>query len=498
MTMFLETALLIAGLIFLLWIYTLPDSSMRELGNKIPGPLSLPIIGCIFSTPKNGIEQLQKWGERFQMYGNTVRFWVGNRLYVICRDEGDMEVLLTSKDNITKSPLYMLLHGWLGTGLLTSTGEKWLKRRKAITPAFHFKILEQFEDVFYKNATILVNKLSSFCGKCCDVNPFISDCTLDIICETSMGISVNAQIQKSSYVTALRKMASLITERMQKPWLHLDFLYKLLKSPKEVEDTISILHETTRKVIQDKQKSMQFESKTDEAEEILGFKKKIPLLESLLKQKTVNGIFSTDQDIQEEVDTFMFEGHDTVTSAISFVLKALSKNKPIQDLLYDEMKQIIGDKTRPSHDDLQELKYLDRVIKESLRLYPSVPAIGRYITSEITLKTGYTLPVGTVVLMSIYWLHRNEKNFPNPSEFNPDNFLPEAVANRTPFAYIPFSAGHRNCIGQKFAMMELKSIVTQIVLNYIIEVSKPDVTLQMDIILLSASGHYISLKRREH
>lgn len=313
-----------------------------------------------------------------------------------------------------------------------------------------------------------------------------------------MGISVNAQIQKSSYVTALRKMASLITERMQKPWLHLDFLYKLLKSPKEVEDTISILHETTRKVIQDKQKSMQFESKTDEAEEILGFKKKIPLLESLLKQKTVNGIFSTDQDIQEEVDTFMFEGHDTVTSAISFVLKALSKNKPIQDLLYDEMKQIIGDKTRPSHDDLQELKYLDRVIKESLRLYPSVPAIGRYITSEITLKTGYTLPVGTVVLMSIYWLHRNEKNFPNPSEFNPDNFLPEAVANRTPFAYIPFSAGHRNCIGQKFAMMELKSIVTQIVLNYIIEDSKPDVTLQMDIILLSASGHYISLKRREH
>ncbi|XP_011706271.1 PREDICTED: cytochrome P450 4C1-like, partial [Wasmannia auropunctata] len=94
---------------------------------------------------------------------------------------------------------------------------------------------------------------------------------------------------------------------------------------------------------------------------------------------------------------------------------------------------------------LQNLPYLERCIKESLRLYPSVYFISRIISEDVKLKS-YLLPAWTNVHLHIYGVHRDPNFWPNPEVFDPDRFLPEKIQNRHPYSYLPFSAGPRNCI----------------------------------------------------
>ncbi|PSN32481.1 Cytochrome P450 4C1 [Blattella germanica] len=111
--------------------------------------------------------------------------------------------------------------------------------------------------------------------------------------------------------------------------------------------------------------------------------------------------------------------------------------------------------------DLQEMKYLEMVIKESLRHYPSVPSLGRMVEKEF--KLGF---VCEMIEIPIHFVHKNPDFFPEPNKFDPDNFLPERVVGRHPYAYVPFSAGSRNCIGQRFALLEMKSVLSHLVRRF--------------------------------
>ena len=121
---------------------------------------------------------------------------------------------------------------------------------------------------------------------------------------------------------------------------------------------------------------------------------------------------------------------------------------------------------------IKKLKYLECVIKEGLRLCPSVPLVGRTVTKELDVN-GYIIPEGTTVLCFIYQLHRNQEIFPQPERFVPDRFFAENLVNRHPFAFVPFSAGPRNCIGQRFAMSELKILLALLIKNFIFESTEP-------------------------
>ena len=112
---------------------------------------------------------------------------------------------------------------------------------------------------------------------------------------------------------------------------------------------------------------------------------------------------------------------------------------------------------------------MERCIKESLRLYPSVNIISRHLGEDVRITSGYLLPKGTHVVIYIYGVHRNPDIYPDPQKFDPDRFLPENCQNRHPFAYIPFSAGPRNCIGQKFAVLEMKAALCAILNNFWLE-----------------------------
>lgn len=148
--------------------------------------------------------------------------------------------------------------------------------------------------------------------------------------------------------------------------------------------------------------------------------------------------------------------------------------------------------------DLNDMKYLERVIKEGLRLYPAVPKVGRLLDEDVQLDE-YKIPKGCIIGVHIYYLHRDERFFPDPEKFDPDRFLPENMAGRHPFAYIPFSAGSRNCIGQKFAMYEEKSVLSSIFRNYRLKSvdKREDVKIVSELILRPFSGINVTIERRE-
>ena len=172
--------------------------------------------------------------------------------------------------------------------------------------------------------------------------------------------------------------------------------------------------------------------------------------------------------------------------------------------------------------DYNETKLLERVIRESLRLYPPAPLVSRKLLEECDIGGDVILPAGCSINLMIYCIHRDAEQFPDPEKFDPDRFLPENIAKRHPFAYIPFSAGPRNCIGnwykrcfdnictmlifffdfskigQKFAMLEMKSLIVQMITKYRLEaITKiEDIKLYFKNILTPDRPVYIKFIRR--
>jgi cytochrome P450 family 4 len=185
-------------------------------------------------------------------------------------------------------------------------------------------------------------------------------------------------------------------------------------------------------------------------------------------------------------------------SGISFTLYNLAKYPEIQQKVFEEVKSNLGD-GNASMQDLNGLNYLELVIKETLRLYSSVPFYGRHLTEDATFND-YTIPAGTMLTMSPFLLGRDAKLFPDPLKFDPMQFAVETNNEKNnPYAFIPFSAGPRNCIGQKFAMLEMKSIVSKIIKNFELSIKKENEKLHLcsHLVLRSENGIVLNVQKRK-
>lgn len=142
------------------------------------------------------------------------------------------------------------------------------------------------------------------------------------------------------------------------------------------------------------------------------------------------------------------------TGSIYFTnLRLIAKFYNFKEKVYQEIMEVIGDSEKlPTFHNLQNLKYLEMCINESLRLYPSVPLISRILSKDLVTSQGYKLTKGTPVIIHIYDLHHDSDIYNDPEKFDPDRFLPENATDRHPFAYLPFSGGPRNCIGRQHQM----------------------------------------------
>ncbi|KAL0269893.1 UNVERIFIED_CONTAM: hypothetical protein PYX00_007475 [Menopon gallinae] len=432
--------------------------------NKIPGPKGVLFFGSTLKYYRLKHEELlPDMLKDLKTWGPTFRYWYSGVAVVIVSDIDDIQTILTSRQSYRKGIIYKNIKPWLGTGLLISTGQKWHTMRKIITPTFHFSILQEYVHVFNKNTKIMVKLLEECDKEDCDLNGFITYCALDSICETSMGTFLNSQRTKaeSEYVQAIFGIGKIIVERMFSPFLFSDRNFKMSSLGREQAKLLKILHGFTSKIIEEKKQAFE---KTETEERDPDQPKKISFLEMLLeKQKTH---FFSDTDIREEVDTFLMAGHDTTAAALTWAFFELGHRHDIQDKVYEEMRRIFGDSDRsPTYQDLMEMSYLKRVLQETLRIYPSVPVISRKFDSDIQLKN-YVVPARTEMVLVIYSIHRNPDIYPDPEKFDPDRFLPEESEKRHTFAYVPFSAGQRNCVGQKYAMLQMLVLASSILRRY--------------------------------
>ncbi|XP_054149154.1 cytochrome P450 4V2 [Melozone crissalis] len=474
---------------------------------SIPGASPCyPVLGNALLFERKGedfFKQIEFYTEKFRSWP-LFKLWIGPVPVIFLYHPDSVEAILNSSKHIEKSYLYKFLHPWLGTGLLTSTGDKWRSRRKMITPTFHFAILSDFLEVMNEQGNILVKKLE----KHVDKEPFnvfmdITLCALDIICETAMGRNVGAQKNKDSdYVSAIYRMGDLIQRRQMSPWLWPDFLYVLFKVGREHNRKLNILHNFTDMVIAEKAEELkntqQKKHDNDGNSEESGSKKRKAFLDMLLNATDDEGKKLSYRDIREEVDTFMFEGHDTTAAAMNWVLYLLGRNPEVQKKVHRELDEVFDNTERPvTTEDLKNLRYLECVVKEALRLYPSVPMFARSLREDCCIR-GYQIPRGANVLVLTYALHRDPEVFPDPEEFRPERFFPENSKGRHPYAYVPFSAGPRNCIGQRFAQMEEKTLLALILRRFWVEsCQKPEeLGLCGELILRPNKGIWIKLKSR--
>lgn len=444
--------------------------------DAIPGPKAYPLIGTaylFFGVKRHEIFPLIQ--RLIADYPEISRSWLGPVGQVELRRAQHMDKILNNtKSHLEKGWTYGFVRPWLGDGLLTSTGDKWHERRKILTPAFHFSILESFCEVFDEKSRVLVDKLRPFAesGEEFQLYPFVTRAALDIIAEAAMGTKVHAQDDAdNAYVAAVYDSAELIVRRLLRPWLHPDFIYRWSSDGKKFAECLGTMHAFTNGVIRSRREARKVsKTKADQSKRSASvdqIKKRHAFLDLLLEQSDnpANGL--SDEDIREEVGTFMFEGHDTTTSGIAWALFLLGLHPQIQDDVYNEVNGIFDGSDRGvTIADLNQMHLLDRVIKETLRLYPPVPIIGRKLSEPVQLDEQHWLPKGCQVSIELFDMHRDPKHFPDPHRFDPDRFLPENTVGRNPFAYLPFSAGSRNCIGQKFAIYEEKTVISTILRSY--------------------------------
>ncbi|CAL1290712.1 unnamed protein product [Larinioides sclopetarius] len=166
--------------------------------------------------------------------------------------------------------------------------------------------------------------------------------------------------------------------------------------------------------------------------------------------------------------SFFTAGFDTIASTLSFATYLLAVHPEIQEKTYEEVRQVLQ-KTEGelTYEAIQEMKYLDNVLSETLRLFPVIPRLERVTETDCKLgDTGIVVPKGMVIVIPTYALHQDPKLFPDPQKFDPDRFLPEERAKRDPYAYLPFGDGPRHCIGMRFALIEVKTCLVHVIAHF--------------------------------
>ncbi|GMT11458.1 hypothetical protein PFISCL1PPCAC_2755, partial [Pristionchus fissidentatus] len=452
----------------------------------LPGPRSLPFVGCALEIKWDSVDfsfQLEDWGRQFMLKNPTgpglLRAWIGPVPLCFVLRARHVKVILESNTLITKPSQYDIVSDWIGTGLLTSTNEKWFGRRKMITPTFHFNILKGYIDVFVKQGQIFVDQLEKHADtdREIDVFPFIKRCALDIICETAMGTSMDTQTGGSAkYVDAVVRLSEIVWSFQRFPWLWLKPIWYGCGMGFEFDRLVKMTNDFTRKVIAERRRALEEEglldNDTPSSEEACIKKNKSVFIDMLLLMQKANAL--TDEDIREEVDTFMFEGHDTTASGMGFTVWFIGQYPEEQQRVHDEIDEVFGGDIHrdPTEADLRKLVYLERCIKEALRLMPSVPLLARVLSHDTDIE-GFNLPKDMTVVLSPVVTHRDPEHWEKSEEFYPDHFIPEKVSTRHPYAYIPFSAGPRNCVGQKFAIAEEKTVLSWFFRRYSVKSVEP-------------------------
>ena len=339
----LLAGLILAYLVVKLIAWVKRRRKLVEAIEKLPGPPNIPYFPIInHALVIVYLDSLKHISGTFTLVYHVLsniyrlfpdtgicRFWLGLKPVVVLYAPETVEAILNSTTVINKSDEYRFFEPWIGEGLVTSKRMKWRFRRKILTPAFHFRILNDFLPIINQEATKLIKKLNQFKynSNTFDITPIITLCTLDTICETAMGVNINCQDhEESEYVKSLHQVGEMALYRVTRPWLWYDFVFYKTEAGKKFTKAKNLMHQFTTKVILERKQAWQRQLSLRENEEssskakngnnmtvddmrsstfFTSGNKRLAFLDLLLHQHLIENTMSL-EDIREEVGTFMF------------------------------------------------------------------------------------------------------------------------------------------------------------------------------------------------
>ncbi|XP_036089778.1 cytochrome P450 4F2 isoform X1 [Rousettus aegyptiacus] len=448
-------------------------------------------------------EGLRYISQLVKTYPQGFMFWQGPVIPIILLCHPDMVRVVTNASAAIapKAMLfYTFLKGWLGDGLLLSAGDKWRSHRQMLTPAFHFNILKPYMKIFDDCVNVMHAKWQRMALEGTtrlDMFEHISLMTLDSLQKCIFSFDSNCQERPSEYVATVLELSALVTKRHNQIFLYSDFLYYLTPDGKHFRRACRLVHDFTDAVIQERRRTLPDQG-IDDFLKAKAKTKTLDFIDVLLLTKDEDGKKLSDEDIRAEADTFMFEGHDTTASGLSWILYNLARHPEYQERCRQEVQELLKDREpkEMEWDDLAQLPFLTMCIKESLRLHPPVTVVSRRCTQDILLPDGRVIPKGVICLISIFGTHHNPSVWPDPEVYDPFRFDPENIKKRSPLAFIPFLAGPRNCIGRTFAMTEMKVVLALTLLRFRIlpDDAEPEPRRKPELILRAEGGLWLRVE----
>ncbi|KAM6967594.1 cytochrome P450 4T8 [Aplochiton taeniatus] len=420
-----------------------------------------------------------------------------------CVDSGSRTIPRTTETLVvwtcTREPkddvAYKFLVPWIGDGLLVSRGQKWFRHRRLLTPGFHYDVLKPYVKLMSDSAQTMLDKWEGYSKSMESFELFehVSLMTLDSIMKCAFSSNTNCQTESgtNAYIKAVYELSDLVNLRFRTFPYHIDFIFHISPHGFRYRNACKVAHSHTEAVIRKRKEALQDEKELGRIQA----KRNLDFLDILLCARDEEQQCLSDEAIRAEVDTFMFEGHDTTASGISWTLYSLACNPDHQQICRDEIIHALDGKETMEWEDLNKIPYTTMCLKESLRMYPPVPGMSRKITKPMTFCDGRSVPEGCLVGTSVFGIHRNATVWENPHVFDPLRFLPENTSKRSPHAFVPFSAGPRNCIGQNFAMNEMKVVVAKTLRTYeLMEDPERKPKMLPRLVLRSLNGIHIKIK----
>ncbi|KAJ3617676.1 hypothetical protein MTP99_006773 [Tenebrio molitor] len=459
--------------------------------SKIKGPFALPFLGSIHLFVKSPDVFFPKTMEVAEKYGPIGKMWLGPYLFVIVTDSNDLEYLM--KQCLSKGSLYDFIKPAFGNGILTAPVSRWKTHRKIINQTFNQTILNSYFDIFVGRSNELIDNLKKNYANCeTNIFPRYCESTFKMICDTCMGVDSADLNHQNEYMSWIAEGASFIGNRCYNPILHPSLVWRLLGYHKRLEQLCAMGFAYVRKILQRKKKFNK--------DEIADSSNNKNFLSHLIKVTEEDGKW-TDEEMMEETQTMIAAGSDTTALTMSFTTIMLGLHQDVQEKVYQEICDIFGNSDRdPTLDDLNQMEYLERVIKETMRLFPVGPILFRHVQEDIKIRD-IVIPQGCELLIPTHFIHRNPKYWPDPLKFNPDRFLPEEIEKRPRYCYMPFSIPPRNCIGMVFAMMSMKVSIANMIRNFRIistqHKSVESIKLRINVLIASRDGYGVTLQPRK-
>jgi len=425
-----------------------PDSAApvaSDRGRVYPGPPFTAVPGLL---RKLWFDRLAMLTDAASEYGDVVKFAMGPKtLYFFNHPDHAKHVLADKPLNYHKGlGLAEARQLMLGDGLLTSEDEIWKRQRRIIQPAFRRDRIAGFASVVTDAGQALVSRLGTQVGSTVDLSEEMTRLTMSVLGKSLLAADLSPlrMLGPAFEVAQDRAMFEMVSLGAIPLWLPLPRNLRFRKAKGQLEDAVEVLVSGRAHA---------------------GGRDGTDMLSML------SAAYADDPDarkrwrvMRDELITILLAGHETTASTLSWTWYLLSTHPEAAAAMHAEAVEVLGNRT-PDHEDLARLPYTTTVIQETMRLYPPVWGLTRKSVAADMID-GYRVPAGADVMISPYTLHRHPGFWPEPNEFRPERFASSAtpVANR--YAYIPFGAGPRVCVGSHLGMMEATLIAAMVARDF--------------------------------